>query len=92
MNDTRATPSIALHACVGFVVGFLAEYIYLNVHTIERLASETDGFAAWSVFQIPFALPGGIAGAALGAAVAVLRRMLPAKRRDGTPPGTAPRE
>ena len=90
MNDTRAMPSVALHACIGFVIGFLAEYIYLNVQPIERLAAETDGFPAWSVWQVPFALPGGIAGAVVVAVIAVLRRrILSAKKVDGTPPGTA---
>jgi hypothetical protein len=89
MNDAPPTPSVALHACIGFVIGFAAEYVYLNLHPIERLAAETDGFPAWSVWQLPFALPGGLAGAVLGAAIAGLRRMLLARRRNDAPPGAA---
>jgi len=84
MNDKPSTPSVALHACIGFVLGFAAEYVYLNLHPIERLAAETDGVPAWSVWQLPFAVPGGLAGAILGAAIAVLRRMLLARRRNSS--------
>lgn len=86
MNDTPANPSVALHACIEFTTGFVAEYLYLNLDFTERLVAETDGFPLWSVWQQPFALPGGLAGAALGAAVAGLRRMLLARRRNGAPP------
>jgi hypothetical protein len=74
---SRTHGSTGLFAVVGSVVGFSANYVYLNVALIERLAAEADGYPLWSMSQVPFALPGAIAGALVGAGVGVgLRRYL----------------
>jgi H+/Cl- antiporter ClcA len=77
---------MALCAGIGFVAGLSAEYIYLNLHPIERLVAETDGFPAWSLWQLPLALPGGIAGALLGTGAAAALRAL--RSRKGVNPPT----
>ena len=86
MRTKPTSPSITLFVALGFAVGFAAEYVYGNLHPIERLAAETAGFPAWSLWQLPFSLPGGIAGALLGAGVAAVLRALRARSRVNPPP------
>jgi H+/Cl- antiporter ClcA len=77
---------IVLCAGIGFAVGMCAEFVYLNLDTIERLAAETDGFGRWSRWQLLFALPGGIAGALLGGSLMFLLHSLDARKRRKNPP------
>ena len=79
-RPTQAQPFIVALAAIGFAAGFAAHYIYLNVAFIERLAAETDGFPLWSVWQIPFALPGGVLGAIVGAGIGAVTKSLAAAR------------
>ena len=80
MEKKPSSPSTIRYMSVGFAVGFVAEYLFLNLNPIERLAAEAGGFQAWSIWQLPFAVPGGVAGALLGAAVATLRRLFRSRR------------
>jgi hypothetical protein len=59
----------------GAFLGGAAEYVHLNAARIEVLAVNADGFPLWSQWQIPFTLPGAVAGALVGLGVGtVLRR------------------
>jgi hypothetical protein len=81
-RQTMARKRYALGAGVGGLVGCAATFVYLNVDPFERMVAQTDGFPRWSLWHLPFTLPGAAAGALLGAVVVLLARLL--GRRTGT--------
>lgn len=63
--DTERHAQLALFGIGGFVLGVAAQFVHLNISTIEQMAAEASGFSRWSLWSLPFCWPGGMIGAAL---------------------------
>jgi hypothetical protein len=71
-----------LGAVVGGIAGCAATFIYVNIDPFERMAAAADGFSRWTLWQLPFTVPEGAAGAVAGMLVVLLARVL--RRRTPT--------
>ena len=72
--STRFPAVSALATATCGILGAVASFIYFNIDPVERMAAEADGMPFWSVHQLPFTLPWGLAGAAVGLVVSLVWR------------------
>jgi hypothetical protein len=66
----------AIGALSGGVLGSLAMFVYGNLDPLERAAAAADGYPLWSLSQLPFTVPFGVAGAVAGFVIALLTQNL----------------
>jgi H+/Cl- antiporter ClcA len=79
----RSTKSAyAVAALAGGLLGSAATFVYLNVDPLERMAADADGFPRWSLWQLPFTLPEGLAGGVAGVAFVLCVRSIRSTRVD----------
>lgn len=63
--DAEQQARLALFGLGGFVLGTAAHFIHVNTSWLELMAAEASGFSRWSLWTLPFCLPGGVVGAVL---------------------------
>lgn len=81
-RQARSRSRYLLGVLLGAVCGCAATFIYVNVDPSELMYAQADGFPRWSLWQLPFTVPEGVAGALAGILVVFLSGLV--RRRTPT--------